>query len=133
MMDFYLIPLTEPCLQCIFWHPMESFEFLSFGVKTKLQVNFKTASRCCRLDYCHKSEILWQLPQSDIKIYIISIFLLLQMQVQLTSKKKPALQKTTQFLRRHNNIYTFKLKFSVINLAFQTDVQTAILLSRLYS
>lgn len=44
-------------------------------------------------------------------------------------KKKTVLQRTTQFLRRHNNIYTFKLKFSVINLAFQIDAQTAIVLS----
>lgn len=44
LLDLYLIPFTEPCLQCIFWHPTESFELLSFGVKTKLQVNFKTES-----------------------------------------------------------------------------------------
>lgn len=132
MTDFYLIPLTEPCLQCIFWHPMESFEFLSFGVKTKLQVNFKTASRCCRLDYCHKSEILWQLPQSDINLYNQYFSPALDAS-SVNIQKKTVLQKTTQFLRRHNNIYTFKLKFSVINLSFHTAAQTAIVLSQLYS
>lgn len=54
---FTLCPFTNPCLQNIFWHPTESFELLSFGVKTKLQVNFKTA-RWYKLDYYHTKEML---------------------------------------------------------------------------